>query len=37
VVDAIAYVAGLPPHVNVLSMVVVPTAQRNVYVLDRKT
>jgi 3-hydroxy acid dehydrogenase / malonic semialdehyde reductase len=35
VADAIAYVAGLPPHVNVLEMVVVPTAQRNVYVVDR--
>jgi NADP-dependent 3-hydroxy acid dehydrogenase YdfG len=35
VADAIAYVLGLPDHVNVLDLVLVPTAQRNVYVLDR--
>jgi 3-hydroxy acid dehydrogenase/malonic semialdehyde reductase len=36
VADAIAYVVNLPEHVNVLDMVVVPTAQRNVYVVDRQ-
>ncbi|HEX6694286.1 MAG TPA: SDR family NAD(P)-dependent oxidoreductase [Longimicrobiales bacterium] len=36
VADAVAYVAALPPHVNVLDIVLVPTAQRNVYVVDRK-
>jgi 3-hydroxy acid dehydrogenase / malonic semialdehyde reductase len=36
VADAIAYVVNLPPHVNVLDMVLVPTAQRNVYVVDRE-
>jgi 3-hydroxy acid dehydrogenase / malonic semialdehyde reductase len=35
VADAVCYVAGLPPHVNVLDLVVVPTAQRNVYVVER--
>jgi len=34
-VDAIAYVVNLPEHVNILDMVIVPTAQRNVYVVDR--
>lgn len=36
VADAVAYLANLPPHVNVLRMVLLPTAQRNVYVLDRE-
>jgi serine 3-dehydrogenase len=35
VADAIAYVVGLPEHVNVTGLVLVPTAQRNVYVVDR--
>jgi NADP-dependent 3-hydroxy acid dehydrogenase YdfG len=35
VADTICYVAGLPEHVNILDVVVVPTAQRNVYVVDR--
>jgi serine 3-dehydrogenase len=35
VADAIAYVLNLPEHVNVLDLVLVPTAQRNVYVVDR--
>src|SRR3989442_11309069 len=33
--DAIAYVVNLPEHVNILALVIVPTAQRNVYVVDR--
>jgi len=36
VADVIAYVVNLPPHVNLLDCVVVPTAQRNVYVVDRR-
>ena len=36
VADAVAYVANLPPHANVLRMVLVPTAQRNAYVVDRE-
>ena len=36
VADAVAYVANLPPHANVLRMVLMPTAQRNAYVVDRK-
>jgi NADP-dependent 3-hydroxy acid dehydrogenase YdfG len=35
VADAVTYVASLPPHVNALRMVLLPTAQRNVYVVDR--
>ncbi|NJD09660.1 MAG: SDR family NAD(P)-dependent oxidoreductase [Gemmatimonadetes bacterium] len=36
VADVIAYVAGLPEHVNVLDVVVMPTAQRNAYVVHRQ-
>ncbi len=36
VADAIAYVVGVPEHVNVLDLVLLPTAQRNVYVIDRR-
>ena len=35
VADTVCYVAGLPEHVNILDVVVVPTAQRNVYVVDK--
>jgi len=27
---------NLPEHVNILDLVIVPTAQRNVYVVDRE-
>jgi len=37
VADAISYVVNLPPHVNVLDMILMPTAQRNIYVVDRNT
>jgi 3-hydroxy acid dehydrogenase / malonic semialdehyde reductase len=36
VADAVAYVANLPPHANVIRLVLQPTAQRNVYVVDRQ-
>lgn len=36
VADAVAYVVGVPEHVNVLDLVLVPRAQRNVYVVDRE-
>jgi NADP-dependent 3-hydroxy acid dehydrogenase YdfG len=36
VADVVAYVAGLPAHVNIVDVVVVPTAQRNVYVIHRE-
>ncbi|HVH67090.1 MAG TPA: SDR family NAD(P)-dependent oxidoreductase [Gemmatimonadales bacterium] len=36
VADAIAYVVNLPEHVNILDLVIMPTAQRNIYVVDRK-
>lgn len=35
VADAVVYVVSLPEHVNVTDLVLVPTAQRNVYVVDR--
>jgi len=35
VADTVLYVASLPEHVNILDVVVVPTAQRNVFVVDR--
>src|SRR5438132_9661534 len=36
VADAIAYVVNLPDHVNILDLIIMPTAQRNVYVVDRE-
>jgi 3-hydroxy acid dehydrogenase / malonic semialdehyde reductase len=35
VAETACYVACLPPHVNITDLVLVPTAQRNVYVVDR--
>lgn len=35
VAEAVAFVVNTPAHVNILDLVVVPTAQRNVYVVDR--
>ena len=35
VADVVSYVVNLPAHVNVADLIVVPTAQRNVYVIDR--
>lgn len=35
VADAIAYVANLPDHVNIADLVIVPRAQRHMYVIDR--
>ena len=36
IADAVLYVLGPPPHVNITNMVIYPTAQRNVYVWDKK-
>lgn len=36
VADTIAYIVNLPEHVNILDVIIVPTAQRNVYVVDRE-
>jgi 3-hydroxy acid dehydrogenase / malonic semialdehyde reductase len=36
VADAVFYVANLPEHANILDLVLVPTAQRNVYIVDRE-
>ncbi|HEX5133055.1 MAG TPA: SDR family NAD(P)-dependent oxidoreductase [Candidatus Krumholzibacteria bacterium] len=36
VADAVLYVANAPAHVNVSKLVIMPTAQRNPYLIDRK-
>lgn len=36
VADCIQFVVTRPPHVNVFDMILLPTAQRNVYVLHRE-
>ena len=36
VADAIAYIVNLPEHVNILALVIMPTVQRNVYIVDRE-
>ncbi|MGH7701143.1 MAG: SDR family NAD(P)-dependent oxidoreductase [Gemmatimonadales bacterium] len=36
IADIVAYVVNLPPHVNVLDVVVMPTAQRGVSVVHRR-
>jgi 3-hydroxy acid dehydrogenase / malonic semialdehyde reductase len=35
IADTVCYVAAAPQHVNILHIVMMPTAQRNVYVLHR--
>jgi NADP-dependent 3-hydroxy acid dehydrogenase YdfG len=37
VADAVLYVATAPPHVNITSLVMLPTAQRNPYMIHRDT
>ncbi|MFN8299055.1 MAG: SDR family NAD(P)-dependent oxidoreductase [Chitinophagales bacterium] len=36
IANAVYYVVTTPPHVNITNMVIYPTAQRNVYVWDKK-
>lgn len=36
VADAIAYVINAPEHLNIADLVIVPAAQRNMYVIDRE-
>ncbi|MDP3775727.1 MAG: SDR family NAD(P)-dependent oxidoreductase [Gemmatimonadales bacterium] len=36
VADAVAYIVNLPEHVNILDLRLLPAAQRNQYVVDRK-
>ncbi len=36
VADAVVYVAGAPDHVNVAKLVIMPTAQRNPYLIHRE-
>lgn len=36
IADAVLYVVNAPEHVNVLDMVILPTAQRNYYLVDRR-
>lgn len=35
VADTVHYVASLPAHINIPSLMIVPTPQRNIYVVDR--
>jgi len=37
IANVIYFVVTSPPHVNIMNLVVCPTAQRNVYVIDRKS
>jgi NADP-dependent 3-hydroxy acid dehydrogenase YdfG len=37
VAEVVAFVVNLPEHVNLLDTIVLPTAQRNVYVIHRET
>jgi NADP-dependent 3-hydroxy acid dehydrogenase YdfG len=36
VADVVSYVLNLPAHVNILDVIVLPAAQRSVYVIDRR-
>ena len=36
IADAVCYVVSAPPHVNVLEMVILPTDQRNSYVIHKE-
>jgi NADP-dependent 3-hydroxy acid dehydrogenase YdfG len=36
VADAVIYIAGTPEHVNITELVIMPTAQRNPYILHRE-
>jgi NADP-dependent 3-hydroxy acid dehydrogenase YdfG len=35
VADTIGYVVNLPEHVNILDLILLPTQQRNVFLIDR--
>jgi len=35
IADVIAYVVNLPPHVNILDVLIMPSAQRSMFVIDR--
>jgi 3-hydroxy acid dehydrogenase/malonic semialdehyde reductase len=35
VADAVLYIINAPEHVNIQELIIIPTAQRNVYVWDR--
>src|SRR5258708_6725867 len=35
VADTVGYVVNLPEHVNILDLILLPTQQRNVFVIDR--
>ncbi len=37
VAETISYIVNLPAHVNILDLILVPTQQRNIYVIDKKT
>jgi len=35
VADTVGYVVNLPEHVNILDLILLPTQQRNVFLIDR--
>jgi serine 3-dehydrogenase len=35
IADVIAYIVTLPPHVNILDVLIMPSAQRSMFVIDR--
>lgn len=37
IANAVIYVLNTPPHVNILEMVILPTAQRNIYVVKENS
>lgn len=37
VAEVVAFVVNAPPHVNIADVLLMPSAQRNIYVVDRKT
>ena len=36
IADVVAYIVNLPPHVNILDVLIMPSAQRSMFVIDRK-
>jgi NADP-dependent 3-hydroxy acid dehydrogenase YdfG len=35
IADVVAYIVTLPPHVNILNVLIMPSAQRSMFVIDR--
>jgi len=36
IADAVLYILNAPEHVNIQNMLITPTAQRNMYCVDRR-